>query len=284
MIAVACVAFAARSSHGQTTAGAASPPPIVQAAPAQAPAFEVSTVRLSGSEQENSTMMFTRDGISIHNIPLQMILREAFATEDDRITGEVGWVKSQKFDIEAKVPADDVAQLKAISFDQRRAMLIPLLQDRFGLKFHHETRDLPIYALVVAKSGVKMQPSKEDGPPERASHNLMSTGRGQIESHGTGMKALTHVLSNQLGRSVADRTGLTGNYDYTLQWTPDDAAPSMAGSAEGDPSANGNHPAADASGPSLFTALQDQLGLKLESTKGPADVIVIDHIDQPSPN
>ena len=97
------------------------------------------------------------------------------------------------------------------------------------------------------------------------------------------MQGLARVLSMQLGRSVVDQTGLTGNYDYSLNWTPDNAPPPMPGGGpEGGPSRSDN--AGDAAGPSLFTAMQEQLGLKLEATKGMVDVIVIDHIDAPSEN
>jgi uncharacterized protein (TIGR03435 family) len=108
----------------------------------------------------------------------------------------------------------------------------------------------------------------------------MFMGRGHLESKGTSIPILAHLLSQQLGRTIVDKTGLTGNYDYALQWTPDDASPVVG--PEGGPPKNDS--GTDSAGPSLFTALQEQLGLKLESTKGPVDVIVIDHIDLPSAN
>jgi uncharacterized protein (TIGR03435 family) len=107
-------------------------------------------------------------------------------------------------------------------------------------------------------------------------------GRGHFEAEGGNTQMLARVLSQQLGRTVVDKTGLTGAYDYTLQWTPDDASPPGPGGADGGPPRNENQ--TDAAGPSLFTAVQEQLGLKLQSEKGPADVIVIDHIDLPSEN
>jgi uncharacterized protein (TIGR03435 family) len=258
--------------------------PQAAASPAQPPAFEVSVVNPSKSDQGNSMLMFTPDGIKITNVPLHMILREALGTEDDRIFGEPGWVKSDKFDIEAKVAAEDVPKLKGLSLDEHRYMLVPLLEERFGLKFHHETRDLPVYDLVIAKGGVKMTPSKPDDPQGHGRHMLMSGGKGKLEAQGIPTSALAHLLAGQLGRTVVDKTGLTANYDYTLEWTPDDEAPAMARSADGGSSASGNNPPPAAPGPSLFTAIQEQLGLKLEAAKGPADVIVIDHIEQPSPN
>jgi uncharacterized protein (TIGR03435 family) len=105
---------------------------------------------------------------------------------------------------------------------------------------------------------------------------------GHLDSQGTNTEMLARVLSQQLSRTVTDKTGLKDNYDFTLQWTPDDAPPPKPGGTDGGPAHNDS--ATDDVGPSLFTALQEQLGLKLESTKAMADVIVIDHIDQPSEN
>jgi len=240
-------------------------------------------------------MMFTSDGVSIHGVPMKMLIRESFGIEDDRILGEPAWLKN-RYDIEAKVDAEDAPKLKDMKIDERRQMLLPLLEDRFNLKYHRETRDLPMYALVVAKGGLKMKasapdPPKADGPPKpedsdpkdrprMGRHSLMMNGRGHLESTGTTTEVLAHVLARQLGRTVVDKTGLTGNYDYTLQWTPDDVGTPMGGDAgpgNGDVSP-------DAGGPTLLTALEEQLGLKLEATKGTADVIVIDHIDLPSGN
>jgi bla regulator protein blaR1 len=111
---------------------------------------------------------------------------------------------------------------------------------------------------------------------------LMMRGRGHIESVGTGMSGLVRLLSGQLGRTVVDKTGLTGDFDYKLDWTPDDTASAMTKSSN--PGPGDNTTSQDAAGPSLFTALEEQLGLKLESTKGPVDVIVIDQLEQPTAN
>ena len=292
------------------------------------PKFEVATIKPTKSDDGNTMMMFTADGISIHGVPMKMLLRESFGIEDDRIQGEPGWVKN-RFDIEAKVDADDAPQLKAMKIDQRRAMLLPMLEERFNLKYHHETRELPIYALVIAKGGLKMKaaapdedPPKADAPPKpdtapqadaaprpdpatkadappkakmslnsddsaakdkprMGKHMLMMNGPGQIESTATGLPFLVHLLSEQLGRTVEDKPGLTGNFDYTLKGTPDEVGAPMGGGDAG-PAKPEN--SADPGGPTLITALEEQLGLKLESTKSKVDVIVIDHIDQPSEN
>ncbi len=261
------------------------------AAPVALPAWDVSTIKPSNPDARGSMIQLTTGGIKITNVPLWMTLREAFGLQDDRLFGGPGWAKTTAFDIEAKVAPEDALRLKALTPAQRRQMLVALLEERFGLKFHHETRELPMYDLVVAKGGVKMQASKPDpdgldpGPgqgPKPSSHMLMMHGRGHIESTGIGMSGLVRILSGQLGRTVVDKTELKGNYDYKLDWTPDDAAPVMLKSSN--PAPGDNSLSQDTGGPSLFTALEEQLGLKLESTKGPVDVIVIDQLEQPTAN
>jgi bla regulator protein blaR1 len=235
-------------------------------------------------------------------VPIEMLLREGFHVEDDHIIGAPGWVKTQRYDVEAKVSPEDAPKLEKLKFDERRSMIVPLLVERLNLKYHHETRELAGYALVVAKGGPKMklsevQPPPPDakpqaagagpaagdapppGPPQRRMLRMME--RGHLEAEGSTTEMLARVLSDQVGRTVVDKTGLTATYDYNLEWTPDNAAPAKPG-ADGGPPRNDN--GSEAVGPSIFTAVQEQLGLKLESTKGMVDVIVIDHIDLPSEN
>lgn len=259
-----------------------------QAADASAsiPRFEVSSIKPTGPDEVGSMLKLTPDGIVMTGVPVQMLLRQGFGVEDDRIIGVSGWVRSDRFDIQAKVDAEDAPKLKGLTIEQRAMMLPPLLEDRFKLKFHHLTRELPTYALVVAKSGPKLkEPKPEDTALNggRGWHG-MSMGRGKFEGKGAPIKFLIGPLSQQVGHTIVDKTGLIGNYDFTLKWTPDDAVPAMAGAGPGGPSVGGEAPAHEAVGPSLFTALEEQLGLKLESQKGPMDVIVIDHIEKPSEN
>ena len=282
----------------QTASGSPVPSALAPGAAVSPPAWEAVAIKPANPNEMNSMLRFTPDGFGATHVSLQMIVREAFGEEDDHILNEPGWVKTAMFDIEAKVSPEDAPNLKGLSFDQRRAMLVPLLQERFGLKFHHETRELPVYELVVAKGGVKMEAAKPDPPKQQdpgpgsgpgsgagpgagpSRGRMLMNGRGHLESTGTGMKMLASTLSRQLGRTVIDETGLTGNYDYKLDWTPDDATPAMA---KADSAASGDD-APGSTGPSLLTAVQEQLGLKLEASKGQADVIVIDQIQQPSPN
>jgi bla regulator protein BlaR1 len=258
------------------------------------PKFDVASIKPASSADGRSMLQFTPDGTVIHGIPPQMLLRVAFGVENDRIIGAPSWVNSNRYDIEAKVSPEDAPRVDKLKVEDRRAMLLPLLVERFNLKYHHETRELAMYALVVAKGGPKITASKLEStsdskmpplggvPPKGIdTRGWMRMMPGRIESQDSSVDMLAHALAPQLGRSVVDKTGLSGRYDYTLQWTPDNTPPPMPGvdglAAHGDA---GN----DAPGVSLFTAIQEQLGLKLESQKGNVDVIVIDHIDPPSAN
>jgi uncharacterized protein (TIGR03435 family) len=215
-----------------------------------------------------------------------VLLREAFRLQDDRIVGAPGWVTKNRYDLEAKVSPEDAPKLHNLKIDERRSMMLPLLVERFHLKYHHEMRELPSYSLTVARGGPKLKESnqapakdgqKSDGPPR----GRMMMDRGRIQADGTSLEFLAQVLSRQIGRTVIDKTGLTANYDYTLQWTPDDAPPPTPGAES---ALQRSDAAGDPVGPSIFTALQEQLGLKLEPSKGPVDVIVIDKIDPPTEN
>jgi bla regulator protein blaR1 len=297
----ACSLLLVRCAVPQAASPATPPAPVAPAAvpadtaPAALPAWEVSTVKPSSPDQRGMMIQMTPDGIRIVNVPLWMIVREAFGVNDDHLFGGPGWSRTRSFDIEGKVAPEDAPKLKAMKIDQKREMVVALLEERFGMKFHHETRDLPMYELVLARGGVKMQASKpanpDDPPPEPPTpgqppkpgrHSLMMNARGHVESTGTDMSSLARFLSGQLGRTVVNKTGLTGGYDYKLDWTSDDTSAVLPKAGNSTP---GENPASqDTGGPSLFTALEEQLGLKLEATKGPADVIVIDDLEQPTAN
>jgi uncharacterized protein (TIGR03435 family) len=230
-----------------------------------------------------------------------MLMQNALGVLDDRILNEPSWVKSDRFDIETKVDPADAPKLKDLKMEQRWAMMLPVLEERFGLKFHRETRDLQVYTLVIAKGGAKLQTSKQPDPATRAPGDptpKAMMGRAMmrfspqgmaLEGHRASMDSLVQTISQQLGSTVVDKTGLTGTYDYTLNWMPErGAGPMGAGPMmrppDGGAPAGGAEPAPAETGPQLFTALQDQLGLKLVAQKEPVEVYVIDHIDQPSPN
>ncbi len=185
-----------------------------------------------------------------------------------------------------------VEELRKLSDDQRetetRRMLQALLADRFQLKLHSDTKQLAVYALVLAKNGPKLQaaisgdtyPNGFKGPDGGGGPGMifMEGNGGPVTGQGVPIADLVRLLSQQLGRTVVDKTGLTGKYDFKLKWTPDENQ-----GPPGPPGAD-NAPPPDSSGPSIFTAVQEQLGLKLESQKGAVKILVVDHGEKPSEN
>ena len=243
------------------------------------PVFDVVSIRQHRSVDVDVSFQTPEDGVSMSNIPMKMLLHEAFGMENDRIFGAPDWVKTTRYDIEAKVAAPDIPALEKLTTEQRRLMICELLQDRFGLKFHHEQKEIPVYALVIAKGGSKLkQSSGLDDHGNKVPSSMHFYGNATLESRGTALSFLLDLLSHELNRSVLDMTGLTGNFDYTLQWTPEDNAASMGLEPKD------HRPRSNQEGPTLFTALNEQLGLKLEARKMPGDVIIVDNLDQPSAN
>ena len=225
--------------HGQAAASDANSGQTPTAT-ANLPKYDVASIKPYKADDGRVRMMMTPDGVSLQGVPMRLLLPQAFGVEGDRILGEPAWVKSSRYNIEAKVEPDNAPKLKDLKIEQRNAMMLQLLVDRFNLKYHHEKRELPMYALVVAKDGLKMKPTKADqdvpgadapkpgdapGPGDdrapRPGRGMMMMNPGHIESTGTTVDMLTHVLSRQLSRTVVDKTGLTGEYDFTLDYTPD---------------------------------------------------------------
>ena len=293
---LALVSFALLNTpcaQAQAGAGASAAPAQAAGATPDLPSFEVAAIKPNKSGSMMMRVEMIPDGISITGLSLHMLLREALGVSNDRLLGEPGWVSSARYDIEAKVDAADAPRLDKVTMQQRWAMMLPLLEERFGLKFHHETKNEEVYALVLAKGGSKLKQAVPgdtyanglkgpDGAGGGAGMMLMH--RGELTAQAVPIANLVRQLSLQLGSTIVDKTGLTGNYDFTLQWAPDEGTGPTMMRPEGGPPSSADAPPPDATGPSLFTALQEQLGLKLEARKEPVDVIVIDHIEQPSPN
>ena len=204
------------------------------------------------------------DALYVTCMPLHWIIRLAYNIEsDDRMLGEPDWDRHANYNITAKVAPSDVARFRNLNRIQWGVMLQAVLADRFRLKVHYKTKVRPVYMLVVAKGGPKLD-SGEDEPPMMAMRK-----RGQMKCQNCQIDAMPMFLSQLVGSTVLDNTGLTGHYDFTLHWVPE--MPSETA------------PAGD-SGPSIFTALREQLGLKLEYRKAPVDVLVIDRLEKLSPN
>jgi uncharacterized protein (TIGR03435 family) len=242
--------------------------------------------------------MYSPDGLTGTNVTVQMLLRLAYGVQDNQISDAPTWVNSESYNIEARLENSVADEIRKMGEEQRKVerqhMLQALLADRFRLTVHRETKDLPVYALVVAKNGPKLRKAKSgdtyaegfkgiDGLPA-GPHQMILRGRGEFKAQAQPVSALARALSLALGRPVVDKTGLTGSYDITLEWTPDEIHSATMKDSAGGQQPTDSTPASEASGPSIFTAIQEQLGLKLESQKGSTEVLVIDHVEKPSEN
>jgi len=265
------------------------------------PSFEVATVKPSDPEQRGGMIQNQPGGRFVtKGTPLRVLITFAYRVRDFQISGGPGWIATDRWDVEARAEEGSIpvptGPPDPNTPDAIGIRLQTLLEQRFQLKTHRETKELPIYELSTAKGGSKMKLSEDQTPfrpPERGAppppapqpggampRYSMRMGRGSLQASAVEMPFFVQVLSQQLGRNVTDTTGLKGLYDIKLDWTPD-PPPSGALAGAGGPEVA---PPIDPNGPSIFTAIQEQLGLKLESTKGPVDVIVIDSVQKPSEN
>jgi len=270
---------------------------------AASPVYDVASIKPNKSDNGLFRMMFERNGFSATSVTLRMLIRTAYEVEDSQILGAPNWVNSEKYDVEARMESAVADELREMSEDQRyaerRRMLHALLADRFKLTLHRETKQLGGYVLVIAKNGPKLQEAKpgdtysngikDGGRPLGADRFRLGRyrgGRGEAIGQARPMAKLVRLLSkNILNRSVVDATGLTGNYDFTLHWTiaEESQGPMFKGAVD-DQQVTGSTRLPESWGLSFFTAIQEQLGLKLEPQKGPGRILVIDHVEKPSGN
>ncbi len=236
------------------------------------PKFEVASIKPADPSVRGFRIQTAPGGRYIATgVTVRFLIAQAYAVRDFQISGGPGWTDSERYEINAK--GENGIENKP---GQMALMLQDLLADRFQLKLNRETKEMPIYTLVLAKNGAKLKDSTVGAEGRR-----MQTGRGRIEVQGIDMAGLAMQLSQQLRRTVLDKTGLAGNYDFKLEWTPDVGQQQLGPKEIGGPE---TAPPVDSTGPSLFTALQEQLGLRLESTKGPVEMLVIDRVEKPTEN
>jgi bla regulator protein blaR1 len=235
--------------------------------------FEVASVKPSNSNDPRTLIqVLAGGGLRTSGATLRFLVTQAYQVRAFQILDGPGWIGTDRFDIIATVdrskpgpdePADPTkltaAQLSTMQ-DQMRPRLAALLAERFGLKVHREMREQPIYELIAGKGGPKV---------EAVSGNFkgLHIARNQFEGEGATMDMLSTALANQVERPVVDRTGLAGSFNFKLNWASLDAATTS-----------------DESGPSIFTAVREQLGLELRAAKGPAEVLIIDHVERPTAN
>lgn len=285
--------WTAPPSLAQSAASISSP------AAAEPPHFEVASIKPAAPDQRGTFIRpGPNGGINISNMPLKEMIVLAWQIQPFQVSGGPSWIESLRWDITA-------TGNHKFNPDEMPLLVQSLLLDRFQLKIHHETKDLPVYALVLAnkdgKLGPQLIPSKEGsctpfdpskplpppgrdpGKPPAMGCGGMFMGLDRLGATSITIDRMIPMLSRMLGRTVIDKTGLTGKYDAQMQWTPDPAQLQQMAPPGGLPP-NMPAPQIDPNGPSLFTALQEQLGLKLESQKGPVDIVVIDSVEKPSEN
>ena len=283
--------------QGQSAAAGASSPVME---------YEVASVKVanhSGADRYRVGIVPSSDGLTASNVTLQILIVMAYGVQNNQVIGAGNFLSSEHYDIDAKMNEETADALKKMTAEQRTAarqkMMQALLAERFKLAIHRETKELPVYSLVVAKNGPKMKEiaaagadpyaSGTAGPGRGASGGpgiSVSGGRGgtmSVTGKSMQISTLIRTISTSLDRPVIDKTGLTGYYDFSLEWVREDAAQSAAASGA---AGGGAAPLAppEAEGQSIFSAVQEQLGLKLEAGKGPVEVIVVDKFEKPTGN
>jgi uncharacterized protein (TIGR03435 family) len=250
-------------------------------------AYTVVSVRVTKADTAGNEIRDLPDGLRVRRATLRALIGEAYGfaiwpPSDQEVQGEPAWAKTVRFDIDAKVDEGDIARLKleddrwngmanfigAMSTrtpTRRMLMLRALLADRFKLKVHDEVRTLPVYRMVVAKGGPKLAKAKD------SEHGSLSLSGGGLEAEGAPLVLIPSLLASEMGRPIVDATGLKGTWDFKFKliWTPGLALEDSGGSAD--------HPG-------LLTAMQEQLGLKLEAGKGPVHVTVVERAEMPGEN
>ena len=297
---VAIAAVAGAALVGPVAAGAAGQAPVSTAATETAPdlEFEVAAVKVNKSGEQRRMIGFQPGGrLNMSNVPLRSMIANAYRLQAFQVVGGPSWIESENFDIVAKAPDGSGTP------PQLQGMVRRLLADRFKLRVHTETREMPIYALVLARAdgrlGPSLKPTSVDceavfagargrgglPPPPRPGEPIqcgMRIGPGTLNGGGLPLAEFSRTLSVVTGRVVTDKTGLTGPHDFELSWTPE----AGAGGLFGGPGGGGppGAPAPDPNGPSIFTAVQEQLGLKLDAQRGPVEVLVVDSAEMPQPD
>jgi bla regulator protein BlaR1 len=231
---------------------------LVTSGQAQPPAvFEVASIRPNLTGSTSSRTNDDRGYWIATNVTASSLIAIAFDRPYFQLEGIPGWAQSERFDVRGKMPPGE-----KLNFERLRAMVQALLVDRFQLKFHHETRQQQVYALTLAKSGIKAK--KSDPDEKQSAENNLGDLTAETNRHASLISDLAQTLQSRLGRLVRDETGLTDRYDLHMKWAP--------------------NPDQNSELPSLPTALEEQLGLKLISKTGPVDIVVIERYEHPSEN
>jgi uncharacterized protein (TIGR03435 family) len=233
--------------------------------------FDVISIKLHNPatdlpNEQSSNLSFHDDILTASNVSLEFIVQFAYDIKSDQISGLSGPVSSAHFDIEAKVLAPDGGTPPKLTDGEMQAKLIPMLAERFHFKAHLQPKTLPVYDLVVQRGGLKIKLSQDEIKDSSWNVNGQDTSK-ILSGKGMRMSDLAAALADEVHREVVNKTDLEGHADITLKWSDDVAA--------------------EVGGPnviSIFTAVEEQLGLKLQPSKGPVNTLVIDHVEMPSEN
>ena len=266
---------------------------------AKLPRFEVASVKRHQTRDSRVSVVEQPNGaISMTNVPVRQLIVLAYQVQKYQIIGGSSWLETDRFDVNAKANRN-LPDAPGSGPSPLQLMLRDLLADRFKMKSHRETREMPVYDLVTSRIdgllGSQLRPSTADcsqpadprgpvapsgqGDPLDGLRCGLSARVGRIGGKGLPLAQLATVLSDSIGRTVIDRSGLPGRYDFLLDYTPDP----IAGASSTKPATVNGAPT-DESHPSIFVALQEQLGLRLAPARGAVDVVVIDHIESPDPD
>jgi uncharacterized protein (TIGR03435 family) len=298
-VAIAGERMLANAQDVQVQIGA---PPPGAAAPAGPMSFEVASVKPNKAGGQIIRIGIQQGGRFVaNNVTVQQLVVFAYQVQNFQIVGSPDWSRDDRFDINAKAEGDVPPAPLGVA-GPMQMMVRSLLADRFKLTLHMDTREMPIYALVLARPDGRLGPQltrssvdctgrggagrgrgdagRQPAPPapgERPQCGMFG-GLGQFRAGGMALSELARILSGQVQRVVIDRTGLTGTFDFDLTYTPDQLP-------QGPPPPGAQlQPPVDPNGPSIFTALEEQLGLKLDAQRGPVPVLVIDHVEPPTPD
>lgn len=249
--------------HAQAPQNASTAQPDTTAA--KLPVYDVVSIKQNKSGDGNYGIRTGDDSLTATNVSLKFLVSITYDIKPELISGITGPIDSTRFDVIAKIVDFDPAVMKKLSDKQRLAMMLPILAERFQWKAHTEIKILPVYELTVIADGPKFKQSSDNS--QEGGYWNVSNNQGTITAHGYSMTALAKLLTDIVHRTVIDKTGLTGKYELSLKWSQDVGA---------DPTTD--------TGPSIFTALPEQLGLKLKPAKGPVETLVVDHVAMPSAN
>jgi uncharacterized protein (TIGR03435 family) len=235
------------------------------------PAFDAASVKPNTSGTGGFSMGTSHGRLTATNVPVRTLILKGFHSKDSQVTGGPGWLETERYDVVAKT------ENASIGDNDLWLLLQPLLAERFKLRFHRETKQLPVYSMTVAKGGPKLKPHVGDDEPTMTGRT--GSGKASIADTRTSVAKLADTLGEHTDRIVIDNTGLKGVYDFKLDWAQEDshepAGLSMLSSLQ---------EGLGFAGPSIFTAVQEQLGLKLGPAKGPVEIIVIDSAEKASAN